>query len=116
MSERIELPRKHQPSKEELLRAAAAKPVRRVFTVDVHGFHEEGAVFDGYPDFELRNSDLRMRASFADGITRGEMLFCLRSLLETVRDQYGWDDLTFMLRPDHELDAPLGGPDEDGTG
>lgn len=95
MSERILLAKEHQPSKEELLRAAAEKPVRRVFTVDAHGLDEEGAVFDGYRDFELRNSDLRMRVSFPDGITRGEMLFYLCRLMETVRDDRGWNYLTF---------------------
>ncbi len=114
MSERIRLTTKHQPSKEELLRAAAEKPMRRVFTVDAHGLDEDGPVFDGYPDFELRNSDLRMRVSFPEGITRGEMLFYLSRLVEAIKDEYGWNGLTFLLRPGLDADVPPDGSDEDG--
>lgn len=112
MSERILLAKRHQPSKEEILRAAAEKPVRGVFTLDIHGLHEEDAVIHGYPDCELRNSDIPVRVQVAEGTGRGELLFYLRRLLEEIRDDRGWDYLTFDLRPrahpDTAADYPVG--------
>ncbi len=98
MIERIMLTDEHQPSKVELLQAAAEKPVRRVFTLDVYGLDEDGPVFEGYPDSELRNSDIPIRVQVADGTTRGELLFYVRKLLEEIRDDRGWNNLTFDLR------------------
>lgn len=118
MSERIRLTTKHQPSKEELLQAAAEKPVRRVLTVDVHGLDEDGPVFDGYPDSELRNSDIPIRVQVADGTSRGELLFYLRKLLEEIRNDDGWSYLTFGLPRLTTLDTGAGaqsGKDHGGT-
>lgn len=111
MIDKIKLSPEHEPTKEELLRGGAEKPVRRLFTIDIHGLDEDGPVIDGYPDFELRNSDLRMRITIPDGMSRGELLFYLRKLREEIRDDLGWNGLTVDLwinRPDTPSDNPSG--------
>jgi hypothetical protein len=107
-----------EPIKEELLQRAAEKPVRGLFTVDIYGLDEDGAFFFGYPDFELRNSDIPVRVQLADGTSRGEILYYLRKLSEKIRDDYGWNDLTFGLHRGQHPDTPsedLAGRDDGST-
>jgi hypothetical protein len=94
-----------EPTKEELLKRAAEKPVRGLFTIDIYGLNEDGADMFAYPDFDLRNSDIPVRVQLANGTSRGEVLFYLRELLDKVRDDHGWNYLTFDLHPGLHTDA-----------
>lgn len=84
---------RYKPTKLELLKKAAKKPIRKLFTIDV-GLEEDGVFVDCYPDAELRESDLPMRVQVADGMSQGEFLFYWRKIGEKAKNN--WDSVLFM--------------------
>lgn len=77
------------PTKEELLKRAAEKPVRAFTTLDVLGFDENGAQIFSYKDSELRHTDGPVRVSILEGTDPGVAVYCLSQIIKKIKVEKG---------------------------
>ena len=116
MYDRIRLNSRHWPSGEELLTKAAEGLVSRCFTIEASFDEEEEVIVIGFPDSELRDSDVPMRLQVIDGTSQEKFLYLLGEIEEEARNH--WDRFLLYAGLDGRLtessDEP-GGSKRGGT-